>query len=271
MFWWVMKYVLLGPPLRVAYRPLVVGLENVPAEGGAILAGNHQSFLDDLLLPLVIPGRKVQFLAKAEYIEKWYLRWFFKGANVIPVRRGGGSQSEAALVTGVQSLRDGKLIGIFPEGTRSPDGRLYRGKTGVARMALEAGVPVIPVGIIGTFEAMPYNRRLPKARTIELRFGKPLTFERYREAPIDRFALRAVTDEIMYEIMMLSGQEYSDEYATRVKAEIARGERREPAGETGRTGAEASTGAIDDGPTMDLTEQDPPTQTPTGSDQQQRP
>jgi 1-acyl-sn-glycerol-3-phosphate acyltransferase len=271
MFWWVMKYVVLGPPLRLAYRPLVLGLENVPDEGGAILAANHQSFLDDLLLPLVIRGRKVQFLAKAEYIEKWYLRWFFKGANVIPVRRGGGSQSEAALVTGVQALRDGHLIGIFPEGTRSPDGRLYRGKTGVARMALEAGVPVIPVGIIGTFEAMPYNRKLPKARTVELRFGTPLTFERYRETPVDRFALRAVTDEIMYEIMMLSGQEYSDEYATRVKAQIARRERREPAAETDRAAAEDSTTVIDDGLTLDLTEQDPPNQTPSGSDKKQRP
>ena len=167
MFWWLMKNVLLGPPLRLCFHPSAEGLENVPAEGGAILAGNHQSFLDNMLLPLVIPGRKVVFLGKAEYFEKWYLRWFFKGAGMIPIRRGGGSAAEAALETAVTALRDGKLIGIFPEGTRSPDGRLYRGKTGVARMALEAGVPVIPVGITGTFAAMPYNRKVPRPHRVE--------------------------------------------------------------------------------------------------------
>src|SRR5919201_919065 len=144
MFWWLMKYVLLGPLLKLLYRPKANGLENIP-EGPALLAGNHQSFLDDLLLPLVVPGRKVVFLAKADYFDKWYLRWFFKGANVIPVRRESHSAAEDALRAGVKALRERKLIGIFPEGTRSPDGRLYRGKTGVARMALEARVPVIPV------------------------------------------------------------------------------------------------------------------------------
>ena len=153
MFWWLMKYVLLGPLLRLLYKPKAVGLENIP-EGPAILAANHQSFLDDLLLPLLVPGRKVVFLAKADYFDKWYLGWFFKGANVIPVRRESRSAAEAALQTGVQALREGNLVGIFPEGTRSPDGRLYRGKTGVARMALEAQVPVIPVAITGTFEAI---------------------------------------------------------------------------------------------------------------------
>src|SRR5215210_6828165 len=145
-----MKYVLLGPLLRLLFRPKAKGLENIPAEGPVILAANHQSFLDDLLLPLVVPGRKVVFLAKADYFDKWYLRWFFKGANVIPVRRESRSASDAALQTAVQALREGKVVGIFPEGTRSPDGRLYRGKTGVARMALEGQVPVVPVSIRGT-------------------------------------------------------------------------------------------------------------------------
>ncbi|MGH2556492.1 MAG: lysophospholipid acyltransferase family protein [Actinomycetota bacterium] len=217
MFWWLMKYVLLGPLLRLLYRPKVRGLDNIPKEGPAILAANHQSFLDDLLLPLVVPGRKVVFLAKADYFDKWYLRWFFKGANVIPVRRESRSAAEAALQTGVRALREGNLIGIFPEGTRSPDGRLYRGKTGVARMALEAQVPVIPVAIAGTFEALPYDRKVPRAGRVEIEFGKPLDFKRHYETPTDRFVLRSVTDEIMYEIMLMSGQEYVDEYGSKAK------------------------------------------------------
>jgi 1-acyl-sn-glycerol-3-phosphate acyltransferase len=217
VFWWLMKNVFLGPLLRLLYRPRVIGLENIPTDGPALLAANHQSFLDDLLLPLVVPRRKVVFLAKAEYFDKWYLRWFFKGANVIPVRRQSSSAAEAALQAGVQALREGKIVGIFPEGTRSPDGRLYRGKTGVARMALEARAPVIPVSISGTFEAMPYDRKLPKPGRVEVRFGRPLIFDRHYDTPADRFVLRSATDEIMYEIMMLSGQEYVDEYATKVK------------------------------------------------------
>ncbi len=216
MFWWLMKYVLLGPVLRLLYKPKAVGLENIP-EGPAILAANHQSFLDDLLLPLVVPGRKVVFMAKADYFDKWYLRWFFKGANVIPVRRESRSAAEAALQTGVEALRDGSLVGIFPEGTRSPDGRLYRGKTGVARMALEAQVPIIPVAITGTFEALPYDKKLPKPGRVEIRFGKPLDFQRHFGNPGDRFVLRSVTDEIMYEIMLMSGQEYVDEYGSKAR------------------------------------------------------
>jgi 1-acyl-sn-glycerol-3-phosphate acyltransferase len=240
MFWFMMKYVLLGPILRLMYRPKVTGLENVPAEGPAIIAANHQSFLDDLLLPLVVKGRKVVFLAKADYFDRWYLRWFFKGANVIPVRREKTSAAEAALATGVQALRDGKLVGIFPEGTRSPDGRLYRGKTGVARMALEAQAPVIPVAIVGTYEAMPYDRKVPKPGRTEIRFGKPLVFERHYDRPRDRFVLRSATDELMYEIMMLSGQEYVDEYASRVKDHLSRDRRStEPA--EARSAAETRT------------------------------
>jgi 1-acyl-sn-glycerol-3-phosphate acyltransferase len=234
MFWWLMKNVFIGPLLRLLYRPKTKGLENVPAEGPAILAANHQSFLDDLLLPLVIPKRKVVFLAKADYFDKWYLRWFFKGANVIPVRRENRSGSEAALQAGAGALREGKLVGIFPEGTRSPDGRLYRGKTGVARMALEGRVPVIPVAIMGTFEAMPFDRKLPKRGRVEVRFGKPLRFDRHVETPTDRFVLRSITDEIMYEIMMLSGQEYVDDYASKFKL----GESRTPEGDGVPTDAE---------------------------------
>jgi 1-acyl-sn-glycerol-3-phosphate acyltransferase len=237
MFWWLMKYVLLGPVLRLLYKPRAVGLENIP-KGPAILAANHQSFLDDLLLPLLVPGRKVVFLAKADYFDKWYLRWFFKGANVIPVRRESRSAAEAALQTGVQALREGNLVGIFPEGTRSPDGRLYRGKTGVARMALEAQVPIVPVAITGTFEALPYHKKLPKPGRVEIRFGKPLDFQRYYETPADRFALRSATDEIMYEIMLMSGQEYVDEYGS--KAKDAAGRSAEPAAREPQARAEAT-------------------------------
>jgi 1-acyl-sn-glycerol-3-phosphate acyltransferase len=224
MFWFLMKYVFLGPLVRALVRPKAIGLENIPADGPAILAANHQSFLDDLVLPLVVPKRKVVFLAKADYFDKWYLRWFFKGANVIPVRRESKSDSEAALRAGVQALSEGQLVGIFPEGTRSPDGRLYRGKTGVARMALEARVPVIPVAITGTYEAMPYDRKVPKPGRVTLRFGKPLSFERHFEVARDRFVLRSVTDEIMYEIMLMSGQEYVDDYASRFKGAQAEAE-----------------------------------------------
>jgi 1-acyl-sn-glycerol-3-phosphate acyltransferase len=227
MFWWLMKFVLLGPLLRVLYRPKATGLDNIPDDGPAIIAANHQSFLDDLLLPLVVPKRKVVFLAKAEYFDKWYLRWFFKGANVIPVRRESKSAAEDALRAGVRALREGKLVGIFPEGTRSPDGRLYRGKTGVARMALEARVPVIPAAVMGTYELMPFDRKVPKTGPTEVRFGRPLRFDRHFDTPADRFVLRSVTDEIMYEIMLLSGQEYVDEYASKLKEQLsqqARGE-----------------------------------------------
>jgi 1-acyl-sn-glycerol-3-phosphate acyltransferase len=224
MFWWLMKHVFLGPVLRLMYRPRVEGLENIPSEGPAILASNHQSFLDDLLLPLLVPKRKVVFLAKAEYVDKWYLRWFFKSANVIPVRRESRSAAEAALHAGIQALNEGNLIGIFPEGTRSPDGKLYRGKTGVARMALEARVPVVPVAIVGTFEAMPYDRKVPRPGRAHIRFGEPLHFDRHFDTPADRFVLRSVTDEIMYEIMLLSGQEYVDEYGAKAKSRIGRDE-----------------------------------------------
>jgi 1-acyl-sn-glycerol-3-phosphate acyltransferase len=219
MFYFTMKHILLGPLLRVAWRPRVRGLQNIPVHGGVILAANHLSFVDSLFMPLMCP-RDVVFLGKADYFETWRTRWFFEAAGVIPVRRDGGSAGEAAILAGIRALRAGKVVGIYPEGTRSPDGRLYRGKTGVARLALEARVPVIPVAIGGTPEIMPIEAKVPRLHgrpTIE--FGKPLHFERYHDRPRDRFVLRSVTDEIMYEIMMLTGQEYVDEYASKVKQE----------------------------------------------------
>ncbi len=220
MFWWLMKYVILGPILRLFFRPKVEGLENLPKRGACILAPNHLSFADDLLVPLVLKGRRATILAKADYWEHWYTRWFFEGAGCVPVHRTGGSASRAAIDAAVKALKEGRTVMLFPEGTRSPDGRLYRGKTGVARIALEAGVPVLPVGVIGTYELWPYTRKLPRPGEVTVRFGEPLRFDRFHDTPTDRFVLRSVTDEIMYEIMMLTGQEYVDEYGDRVKKEL---------------------------------------------------
>jgi 1-acyl-sn-glycerol-3-phosphate acyltransferase len=217
MFYWVMKHILLGPLLRLIYRPRARGLENLPATGPFILAANHISFVDSLFIPLVAP-RNVVYLGKADYFDKARTRWFFKYAGVIPVRREGGSASEAAIMAGVRALKDGLVVGIYPEGTRSPDGRLYRGKTGVARIALEGRVPVVPVAVHGTDEIMPLDAKAPRlSGRPTITFGKPLYFDRYHDRPKDRFVLRSVTDEILYEIMMLSGQEYVDEYASKVK------------------------------------------------------
>ncbi|HEY9375495.1 MAG TPA: lysophospholipid acyltransferase family protein [Jiangellaceae bacterium] len=225
MFYWFLKRVILGPLLRLVYRPWVEGLEHIPAEGAAIVASNHLSFSDSLFMPLVAP-RRVTFLAKSDYftgsgVKGWLTRVFFRGVGQVPVDRSGGKASEAALRAGLKVLRRGDLLGIYPEGTRSPDGRLYRGKTGVARMALEAKVPVIPVAMIDTDKMQPPGRLIPKVMRPGVRFGKPLDFSRYDGMEEDRYVLRSVTDEIVYALMELSGQEYVDMYAQRAKAEIA--------------------------------------------------
>lgn len=220
MFYWILKYVLLGPFLRLLWRPWVEGLENVPRHGPVIIASNHLSFMDSLFIPLVVP-RRVVYLGKSDYFDKWYTRWFFKSVNVIPVRREGGGASLAALQAGVSALQRGLAVGIYPEGTRSPDGRLYRGKTGVARMALSAGCPVVPVAMIGTREVNPPDKKIPRIGRVGVRFGRPLDFSRFEEKADDRFVLRSVTDEVVYEIMMLSGQEYVDDYASKIKKRLA--------------------------------------------------
>jgi 1-acyl-sn-glycerol-3-phosphate acyltransferase len=188
--------------------------------------------MDSIFVPLVVP-RRVVYLGKSDYFGKWY-SWFFRGAGVIPVRREGGEASEAALGAGVEQLELGLAVGIYPEGTRSPDGRLYRGKTGVARMALRAGcVPIVPVAVIGSFEVQPLDKKLPRVRRVGVRFGRPLDFTRYEGKEDDRFVLRSMTDELMYELMLLSGQEYVDEYAAKVKERLKAkppAPEREPAG-----------------------------------------
>ncbi len=221
MLYWVLKRFILGPLLRVIFRPWVEGLEHIPADGAAILASNHLSFSDSIFLPLVV-DRRITFLAKSDYftgkgIKGWFTKLFFTGVGQVPVDRSGGRAAEAALRTGTRILAQGDLLGLYPEGTRSPDGRLYRGKTGVARMALEAGVTVIPVAMIDTEKIQPVGRLRPRIMRVGVRFGRPLDFTRYEGMEGDRFVLRSMTDELMYELMMLSGQEYVDMYAARAK------------------------------------------------------
>jgi 1-acyl-sn-glycerol-3-phosphate acyltransferase len=222
MFYWVVKAV-LAPILRLLFRPWAEGTEYVPRTGPAILASNHLSFSDHFFAPLPLP-RKVVFLAKSEYftgrgVKGLFSKAFFSGVGQIPVDRSGGEASERALATGLRVLAGGELLGIYPEGTRTPDGRLFRGKTGVARLALEARVPVIPCAMVGGFEFQPPGKITPQFKVRPgVRFGKPLDFSRYYGLETDRIVLRAVTDEIIYEIMKLSGQEYVDEYAARHKA-----------------------------------------------------
>ncbi|MFD9322573.1 lysophospholipid acyltransferase family protein [Streptomyces sp. NPDC060053] len=218
--------VAIGGPLKVTFRPWVEGLENIPAEGPAILASNHLSFSDSFFLPAVL-DRKVTFIAKAEYfttpgVKGRLTAAFFKGVGQLPVDRSGGrGAGEAAIRSGIEVLERGELFGIYPEGTRSPDGRLYRGKPGgLARVALATGAPVIPVAMIDTEKIQPPGKVLPKVMRPGIRIGKPLEFARYQGMDHDRFVLRALTDEVMYEIMKLSGQEYVDIYATAAKRQI---------------------------------------------------
>ena len=227
MLYWFLKYVLVGPWLRVLFRPWVEGLENVPDKGAAILASNHLSFSDSFFLPLVVP-RHITFLAKSDYftgrgIKGLFTKAFFAGVGQVPVDRSGGRASEAALRTGMRILGEGSLLGIYPEGTRSPNGTLYRGKTGLARMAMESEVLILPVAMINTYEIQPPGVIRPRLRRVGVRIGKPLDFSRYEGLSNDRFVLRSITDEVMYELMSLSGQEYVDMYATRAKELIADG------------------------------------------------
>lgn len=221
MFYWFMKYLVAGPLLKSLFRPWVIGQENVPRTGGVIMASNHLSVIDSVFLPLYL-DRRISFLAKSEYftgrgIKGWVTRVFMKATGQLPIDRSGGKASEASLNTGLRVLGGGDLLGIYPEGTRSPDGKMYRGRTGVARMVLEAGVPIVPIAMIDTEKMMPIGRRLPRIRRIGIIIGKPLDFSRFEGMEGDRFILRSITDELMYEMQRLSKQEYVDVYATSVK------------------------------------------------------
>lgn len=221
MFYWFMKNLIVGPLLRTAFRPWVIGHDNIPKTGAVIMASNHLSFIDSVFLPLMI-DRQISFLAKSDYytgkgVKGWLIRTFLSSAGMLPIDRSGGKASEASLQTGLGVLAKGEVLGIYPEGTRSPDAKLYRGRTGVARMILEGNVPVIPVAMIDTEKVMQIGQRLPKVRRIGIVIGTPLDFSRFHGMEGDRFILRSITDEIMYEISRISGQEYADVYATSVK------------------------------------------------------
>ena len=218
LFYWFLKLIAIGPAVRLVFRPRAEGTEHVPAAGAAILASNHLSAADWIFMPLSV-RRRVTFLAKAEYFTGTGLkgrlrRAFFSAAGQVPIDRSSASAAEDAIQTGIRILRTGRLLGIYPEGTRSPDGRLFRGKIGVARMALETGAPVVPVAMVYGTRRLPLGLRIT---SVQVRFGAPLDFSRYEGLSGDRFVERSITDEIMYEIMDLSGQEYVDVYGATVK------------------------------------------------------
>ena len=235
MWYWFFKYVLLGPPLALLARPKVEGLEHVPSSGPAILASNHLAVMDSFYLCLVV-RRRITFLAKAEYftgkgLKGRFLGWFYSVAGQVPIDRTDADAAQDALQTAERLLRQGRLLGLYPEGTRSPDGRLYTGKTGLARLALQTGVPVIPVAMIGTDVVNPPGTRFLRPGRVTVRFGKPMDFSRFEGMAGNRFIERAVTDEVIYELMQLSGQEYVDVYAAKIKT---RGDGTSPADEAAR-------------------------------------
>lgn len=223
LYWWT-RNVVLGPATEVLFRPWVKGLKNIPATGGAILASNHLSVSDSIFLPIKVP-RPVVFLAKMEYFQGTGIkgratRAFMRMTNQLPMDRSGGRASAHSLSSGEEALKEGRLLGIYPEGTRSPDGRLYKGKIGVARLALSAQVPVIPVAMIGTDKVQPIGRKLPRVRRVGMIIGEPLDFSEFYDRAADRQVQRQVTDEIMYAIMRLSGQEYADVYGATYKRQL---------------------------------------------------
>ena len=225
MFYWLMKHWVIGPLLTTVFRPWVTGLENVPRTGPLIVVCNHLSFVDSVFLPLMI-DRQMAFLAKSDYftgkgIRGWFIRFFMTSAGQLPIDRSGGKASEASLNAGLQVLADGGVLAIYPEGTRSPDGRMYRGRTGVARMILEAHVPVIPAAVIGTEKVMPLGSNIPKVHRVGVVIGEPLDFSRFEGMETDRFVLRSITDEIIYEMNALSEQEYVDVYASTIRSQQA--------------------------------------------------
>lgn len=228
MTYFFLKNFVLGPILSILFRPWVRGAENIPKQGAAILASNHLSFVDSIFLPLKV-RRPVTFLAKSDYftgrgVKGALIRWFFKSTGQLPIDRSGGKASEDSLNTGLGVLERGLLLGIYPEGTRSPTAKLYRGRTGIARMALEAKVPVVPVAMIDTEKVQPIGSKYPKIHRVGVVIGEPLEFSRFAGMEGERAVLRAVADQIIYSIHRLSNQEYEDVYASTVRNRLARSE-----------------------------------------------
>lgn len=225
MFYSLMKHVVVGPVVKRFIRTEVIGGDRVPTSGPVIFASNHLSVIDSILLPLHVK-RPVYFLAKSEYFQGKSLKgrataWFMRNIGQIPMDRSGGKASESSLNTGIDVLNSGRWLGIYPEGTRSPDARMYRGRTGIARMILAADKPVsvVPVVMVDTEKIMPIGER-PKPGRCGIVFGEPLDFSRYRGMPADRFVLRAITDEIMSELAAISDQEYVDVYASTLRKKL---------------------------------------------------
>jgi 1-acyl-sn-glycerol-3-phosphate acyltransferase len=219
VLYWVIKYT-VKPLVRVAERVHVEGREHIPDNGPVILAANHRSFLDSIFMPLFVP-RRVTFVAKAEYFDDPKTAWFFKGVGQIPIRREGGSASEGALLAAADVLNAGGVFAIYPEGTRTRDGNLHRGHTGVARLALRTGAPIVPVGLVGTDEVQPVDRKMPNlGREVRIRFGEAIPMEHYQGREDDRLTLRALTDEVMFEIQQLCGYAYDDCYMTKKAEDI---------------------------------------------------
>lgn len=213
---------LIGPAARAVYRPDVQGLENIPVDGPVILASNHLSFIDSMVIPIVVP-RRIPFLAKAEYFKGTgmkgrIMRWFFTGIGMVPVERSNARASLAALEVLEGVLNGGGAVAIYPEGTRSLDGKLYKGRIGVARLALKTGAPVVPVALTGTDRVQPVGRKLPRIRKIHVRFGAPMDFSQYQGVKASAAIYRTITDQVMYAILEQSGQVYVDEYHERPKA-----------------------------------------------------
>jgi len=229
VFYGLLKRGLIGPAVHVVFRPQAEGVEHIPPEGPVLLVANHQSFSDSIFMPLLTP-RPVKFLAKAEYFTGGGLKGrlsagFFRGVGSVPIDRSGARAADAALRTALRLLEQGQIVGLYPEGTRSPDGRLYKGRTGAARIALTAGCPVLPCAIAGTEKVQPTGKMMPRLHPVTVRFGAPLDFSRYagelweavRETEDEHTVLRAVTDEIMHTLMRMTGREYVDRYASEVK------------------------------------------------------
>jgi 1-acyl-sn-glycerol-3-phosphate acyltransferase len=225
----LLKRGLLGPALHVVFRPHAEGVEHIPESGPVVLVANHQSFSDSIFMPLLTP-RPVKFLAKAEYftghgVKGWFSKGFFSGVGSVPIDRTGAKAADAAIRTALRLLEQGQIVGLYPEGTRSPDGRLYKGRTGAARIALTAGCPVVPCAISGTDVVQPTGKLVPKVHPVTVTFGPPLDFSRYTGELWERVkgtedehtVLRAVTDEIMHTLIAMTGREYDDRYASDVK------------------------------------------------------
>lgn len=206
---WTVSRILLSPPIRLAWRLRFEGKKHIPKDGPAVIASNHLSFLDHFILPLAT-RRPIYFISKAQHFDARLKGWFFRNLGVIPLERGAGDKE--AFERSLQVLDEGELFGIYPEGTRSLDGKLHKGRTGVARIAIMKRVPIVPAAMIGTFEAMPKGRSMPRLKKCGVRIGPPIDTSPWYGRENDRDALRELTDLVMQRIAEVSGQTYVDEY-----------------------------------------------------------